>query len=165
MRCTVDTNVPIVANGRPDPTGQGKQPTVECRLRAVAILKELLECGTILLDMDGEIQSEYRRHLSPTGQPGVGDRFYLAIINSAPGRVERKDLPRSTSGDYVDFPTDPALKNFDPSDRKFAALSRRYGVPVLTATDSDWVNHRQALNDNGININFVCGCNPQKWFE
>lgn len=165
MRCTVDTNVPIVANGRPDPTEQSARPSVDCRRKAVARLVELLARGTILLDIAGEIQKEYRRYLSPSGQPGVGDRFYLAIINSAPGRVERVELPLLPSGEYQDFPTDPALARFDRSDRKFAALSRRERVPVVTATDSDWIQHRSALEANGVQIDFVCGCDPGRWFE
>lgn len=165
MRCTVDTNVPIVANGRPDPTEQSARPSVDCRLKAIARLRELLARGTILLDMAGEIQKEYRRYLSPSGQPGVGDLFYREIINSAPGRVERVDLPLLPSGEYRDFPTDPALADFDRSDRKFAALSRRELVPVVTATDSDWIEHRSALEANGVQIDFVCGCDPGRWFE
>jgi hypothetical protein len=165
MRCTVDTNVPIVANGRPDPTEQSRRPSIDCRLKAVARLTELRAHGTILLDMAGEIQKEYRRYLSPSGQPGVGDLFYREIINSAPGRVERVDLPQLPSGEYQDFPTDPALARFDPSDRKFAALSRRERAPVVTATDSDWIDHRSALEANGVQIEFVCGCDRKRWFE
>lgn len=165
MRCTVDTNVPIVANGRPDPTDRSPPPSIDCRLKAVARLRELLARGTILLDIAGEIQKEYRRYLSPSGQPGVGDLFYLAILNSAPGRVGRVDLPQFPSGEYQDFPTDPALARFDRSDRKFAALSRRERVPVVTATDSDWIEHRSALEANGVQIDFVCGCDPGRWFE
>lgn len=165
MRCTVDTNVPIVANGRPDPKDRSPPPSVECRLKAVTHLRQVLEHATILLDSAGEIQKEYRRHLNPSGQPNVGDRFYLAVINSAPGRVERVDLPQTASGEYEDFPVDPALKRFDRSDRKFAALSRREQVSVLTATDSDWSDHRVALQANGVRIDFVCGCDSGKWFE
>lgn len=165
MRCTVDTNVPIVANGRPDPTDCSAPPSIECRLKAVARLRELLARGTILLDLAGEMQKEYRRHLHPSGQPGVGDRFYLEIINSLPGRVERVDLPLLVSGEYVDFPADPDLADFDRSDRKFAALSCRERVPVVTATDRDWLDHRSALEANGVQIAFVCGCDREAWFD
>lgn len=164
-RCAVDTNVPIVANGRVDPTESSPPPSLECRLQAVSRLKQVLAEGTILLDTAGEIQGEYRRHLRPSGQPGVGDRFYQEVINSLPGRVERVDLPRHASGEYEDFPVDPALAGFDLSDRKFAALGRRERVPVVTATDSDWLDHRDALEANGVQIEFVCGCERDDWFE
>lgn len=86
------------------------------------------------------------------------------MLNSAPGRVERVALPIASDGAYVDFPADPALTNFDPSDRKFAALSRKEKIPVATATDSDWVNHRAELEANGVRIDFICGCDPSVWF-
>ena len=160
----VDTNVPIVANGRPDPSNGGRSPSPGCRLAAIDFLEKTLRTRRILLDRDGEIQAEYRRHLNPRGQPGVGDRFYLEILMSTPRRVERVDLPRTAAGSYCDFPTDVALKDFDPSDRKFAALARRTRTPVANATDSDWLEHQTVLAKHGVGIRFVCGCLPHQWF-
>jgi hypothetical protein len=54
--------------------------------------------------------------------------------------------------------------NFDPSDRKFAALARREQVSVANATDSDWLDHRVTLNDNGIRVTFLCSCDRTTWF-
>jgi hypothetical protein len=164
-RVVVDTNVPIVANGRPDPSNGGRSPALACRLAAIDFLEETLRTRRILLDMAGEIQAEYRRHLDPRGQPGVGDRFYLQILMSAPAHVERIDLPRGVDGAYHDFPIDPELKEFDQSDRKFAALARRTGAPVANATDSDWVAHRAVLAKHGINVRFLCGCYTDVWFS
>ncbi|SRR6266851_3589785 len=79
-RFTVDTNVPIVANGSPDPKDQAYSPSPRCRLAAVEFLQDLLRRGCVILDLAGEIQTEYHRYLSPRGQPGVGDRFYLAVL-------------------------------------------------------------------------------------
>jgi hypothetical protein len=160
----VDTNVPIVANGRPDPSNGGRTPAPTCRLAAIDFLEETLARRRVLLDLAGEIQGEYRRYLDPRGQPGVGDRFYLQILMSAPIRVERIDLPRGADGMYSDFPNHPALNNFDPADRKFAALARRTGAPVANATDSDWLYHCAALVKHGISVVFVCGCDNREWF-
>jgi hypothetical protein len=160
----VDTNVPIVANGRPDPSRGGQAPSFACRLAAIDFLEETLATRRVLLDIAGEIQAEYRRYLSPTGQPGVGDRFYLQILMSVPARVERLDLPRDTAGAYEHFPDDPALQRFDPSDRKFAAMARRAEAPVANATDTDWLYHYTALAANGITVRFVCGCDSPEWF-
>ena len=82
-RYVVDTNVPIVANGRPNPDDSGV-PSNACRIAAIEFLVDTLESGKVLLDQAGEIQAEYRRYLNPRGQPGVGDRFYLEVLNSAP---------------------------------------------------------------------------------
>jgi hypothetical protein len=119
----------------------------------------------VLLDLAGEIQAEYGRHLRPAGQPGVGDRFYQVVLNSAPQRVERIDLPKAPNGSFVDFPIDPDLLTFDPSDRKFVALSLRSHAPVVVATDSDWSASKHALERNGLEIVFLCGCDPTHWFE
>lgn len=160
----MDTNVPIVANGRPDPSNGGRSPSPCCRLAAIDFLEETLRTRRVLLDLAGEIQAEYRRYLNPRGQPGVGDRFYLEILRSAYRRVERVDLPRDPSGAYRDFPSDFALDSFDRSDRKFVALARRERAPVANAIDSDWLHHREALQAHGVNVTFVCGRDSTEWF-
>ncbi|MBK8908023.1 MAG: hypothetical protein IPM60_08965 [Rhodospirillales bacterium] len=163
-RFVVDTNVPIVANGDSGPDNTGS-PSVNCRIAAVKFLQELLSSGKLLVDLAGDIQDEYRRHLRPSGQPGVGDRFYQALLNSAPERVERIDLPKRDDGEYVDLPQALIDAGFDRSDRKFAALARRENAPVVNATDSDWLNHRETLFETGIRVRFICGCDTSTWFE
>ena len=161
MNFVVDTNVPVVANGR----GQGDaQPSIGSRLASIAFLELLLKDGRIHLDINGEIQAEYHRYLNPRGQPGVGDRFYQAVINSAPERISRVSLDRLQSGEYADFPDDPSLANFDLGDRKFVALALKQGVPVANAVDSDWVNHRKELEACGLTIEFICGVDPATWW-
>jgi hypothetical protein len=160
----IDTNVPIVANGRPDSSNGGRLPSIACRLAAIDFLEEALTKRRVVLDIAGEIQAEYRRHLSPTGQPGVGDRFYLEVLMSAPARDERIELPRDAAGAYEHFPDDPALCGFDPSDRKFAAIARCAKAPVVNATDTDWLYYNGPLAANGITVQFVCGCDSGEWF-
>jgi len=164
-RCVVDTNVPIVANGRPDTSRGSRQPTPGCRLAAIDFLENILRNGRILLDAGGEIQKEYRAYLHGSGQPGVGDRFYLEVLRSGPNRVERIDLPKRADGSYEDFPADPNLANFDRSDRKFVALGLRAKAPVAVATDSDWVLAKTALSTHGLTVRFLCGDDPKNWFE
>jgi hypothetical protein len=164
-RAVVDTNVPIVANGRTEGTGEGGIPSVACRLAAIDFLLELMERGKLMLDLAHEIQGEYRRHLNPSGQPGVGDRFYQEVLRRGPPHVQRVELPKLLDGSYQDYPTDETLAAFDPSDRKFVALSRRTRTPVVVATDSDWVEHRAALTRNGVEIMFLCGADPKRWFS
>jgi hypothetical protein len=118
----------------------------------------------VVLDLAGEIEGEYHRYLNPRGQPGVGDRFYLAVLNSAPGRVERVALPRNADGEYEDFPACQELVRFDRDDRKFVALARRERIPVANATDSDWLVHCASLQACGISIHFVCGVDSHAWF-
>jgi hypothetical protein len=157
MRRVVDTNVAVVANGR------AAHASVSCRLATLEFLDALVRRGRVVLDADGAIQQEYRRHLSPSGQPGVGDRFFQLILQSAPSRVERIELAKNELGEFVDFPEDPRLATFDSSDRKFAAAARKAAVPVANAVDSDWLDHLSALEANGIAVEFVCGADPSTW--
>ena len=159
-RCVVDTNVPVVANGRADP----RPPSVDCRIAAIIFLQTVLESGKIVVDLAGEIQAEYRTYLNASGQPGVGDRFYQEVLKSTPRMIERIELPKREDGEFVDLPQAVIDANFDPSDRKFAALAKKEDVPVINATDSDWLIHREVLENNGIHIRFICGCDGSKWF-
>jgi hypothetical protein len=162
--CVVDTNVPIVANGSPD-SDTAKQPTIDCRLKAVEFLRIAINFRCVLLDVEGEIQDEYRRYLQARGQPGVGDQFYRHVLNSAPGRVERRTLPRRADGEYADLPQALIDCKFDTSDRKFAALAKRENAEVANATDSDWIEHAATLASTAIVVQNLCGCEKSKWFE
>ncbi len=157
-RYVVDTNVPIVANGGPK-----SHASIHCRASVIKFLYSILSSGKIVVDIAGEIQAEYRRHLSPRGQPGVGDLFYQAVLQSAPSRIERIHLPKSADDEYIDLPAALIDAGFDPTDRKFAALGKRAEAPVANATDSDWLEHRAVLETNGIKVIFICGCDAAKW--
>ncbi|WP_140821381.1 hypothetical protein [Mesorhizobium sp. CU2] len=119
--------------------------------------------GRLILDVGGEIEQEYTRHLN-MGQPGVGNRFIQAFLTAAAKRIERLEITKEKDGSYRDFPSVGSLKKFDLSDRKFAALSIVSGAPVANAVDSDWLEHRQALEDSGVKIHFVCGADKGRWF-
>jgi hypothetical protein len=153
-----------VANGRSEP-GHPRPPSISCRIAAVRFLEAVLRSGTVLIDLAGEIQAEYRTYLNAKGQPGVGDRFYQEVINSAPNKIERIDLVKDANGEYIDLPRQLILAKFDPSDRKFAALAKRGKAQVANATDSDWLIHLLILKQNGIVVNFICGCSEESWFD
>lgn len=150
----IDTNVPIVANG-------DKNSSIDCRISAVETLRSALSKGTIYLDFAGAIQEQYRKYLKPSGQPGVGDRFYQEVLNSHPDRIQRIAL--ELDGEYVDLPKAVLDAGFDPSDRVFAALAHKTGAKVHNAVDSDWLEHRAVIEANNITICFVCGDDPAAW--
>lgn len=87
------------------------------------------------------------------------------ILRRGPPQVQHVELPKASDGSYQDYPKDSDLASFDPSDRKFVALSLRARAPVVVATDSDWVHHKAALSRNGVRIKFLCGCDPKAWFS
>ena len=163
MRFVVDTNIPIVANGRADPPN-GRLPLIECQIASIEFLNWVLDAGRVLLDIEGEIQKEYHMYLSPRGQPGVGDRFYFEVLQSAPTKIERHELPKGLDGEYLDLPRPLIEAGFDRTDRKFAALAKRTTATVANATDSDWVIHRETIVAAGIDLKFVCGADCARWF-
>jgi hypothetical protein len=168
QRVVVDTNVPVVANyDQTSPTSSrgDRIPTISCQLKAIEALLEAIEKYCILLDIEGSIQDEYGRQLNPRGQPGVGDRFYLEVINSAPGRIERVELRKREDGEYEKLPQRLIDCGFDRNDRKFAALAKQEGAAVFNAVDSDWIDHADSLRSEDIIVNNLCGCDRRDWFQ
>lgn len=60
--------------------------------------------------------------------------------------------------DFEEFPRDEALSGFDPSDRKFVAVSCAHSErpPILEATDSKWWGLWEALQRCGVDVRFLC---------
>lgn len=157
IKYVIDTNVAIVANGNE------ANVTIDCRLATVELLVNAYNNGKIFLDSAGEMQKEYRRHLAPRGAPGVGDRFYLEVLNSHPDRIVRIEVPKREDGQHEDLPQSIIDAGFDPSDRVFAAVAKKAGAELFNAVDTDWLEHRDVIEANGISLTFLCGCDPAKW--
>ena len=68
MKAIVDTNVPLVANGKAD------QASEDCVETCIDKLMEITQ-GNVKLVLDDlrRIIGEYRNKLNPGGFPGVGD--------------------------------------------------------------------------------------------
>jgi hypothetical protein len=151
----VDTNVPVVANQRISP-----QASLACVEACVLRLEQLQKSGRLVLDDGRRILEEYCNYLNESGQPGVGDAFLLwALRNQGTDRCERVTLtPLEGDDNFLEFPVDRALKNFDRSDRKFVAVALAHPErpPILQAVDSKWWGFKDALNRNGVRVEFLC---------
>jgi hypothetical protein len=152
----MDTNVAVVANGRAPQAGD------TCIGACITALIEIRERQRMVLDDQGSILEEYRRHLSPSGQPGSGDAFFKWLWDNQGNPEHCRQVPvtplhRGGRG-FEEFPDDPSLAHFDPSDRKFVAvaLAGDEQPPILNASDTDWWEHREALSRHGIEIRFLC---------
>ena len=158
MKVIVDTNVAVVANHR------APQASAQCVIACVRQLREITQHHTIALDNGWRILNEYKNNLSPSGQPGVGDAFCKWVLTNwvNPRRCELvaiTEIDDATSWrSFVEFPDDPELQHFDPSDRKFVAVAVAHGEmpPILNAVDTDWWEHRAALTKHGIQLHFLC---------
>jgi hypothetical protein len=152
----VDVNVAIVANGR------APQANLTCVSACMDELGQIVRCGVIVLDADRLILSEYQRHLDPGGQPGLGDAFMQWVWENRAVAERCERVPLNAvglgTGDFAEFPDDPALQSFDRDDRKYVAVARasRKNPEVLNAVDPDWWQHRDALAKNGVRVRFLC---------
>jgi len=152
----VDTNVLVVANGKASHVG------IECEKACLEKLIRIRNNGRVLVDQSDFILAEYKRHLSHSGQPGLGDAFFKWLWdNQAQASICTKvDIsPEDGSGtSFAVFPTDPELAGFDLSDRKFVAtaIASEENPPILNATDRDWWQFREQLQNHGVSIEFLC---------
>lgn len=158
----VDTNVGVVANG------DQPQASFECVADCVRRLTSVTE-GRVQLVVDDsfEIVAEYQKHLSRSGEPGVGDVFMKWVHDHqyTIGRCIRVCISEHPERGYHEFPDDMALSGFDPSDRKFAAAAvvSPTPAPVWNAVDSDWWDFERALRRNGIEVEHVCESKVAEW--
>jgi len=153
----VDTNVPMVAS-RLAP--QAEERCVAACIKRLAAIKV---SGGLLLDDSGHILREYGKNLDTRGQTGAGYEFlkWAMIHQAIAGMVTRVSITPTADGGwrrYEEFPDQPALKGFDPSDQKFVAvaMASRTNPPILNAVDSDWWNHSAALNAASVTVEFLC---------
>jgi len=152
----VDTNVAVVANGRSD------HVPLACVKNCIAALATAVRQQVVVADRGMRIFAEYRRHLLPSGQPGVGDLFFKHVwLNQANQQhCELVDIhPVDGLGDdFKEFPDDEELTGFDLSDRKFVAAARasKLDPDILNAADTDWWPYRECLAKHGIRVVFLC---------
>ena len=154
MPWVVDTNVPIVANGK------SNQASPHCVIACVQKLLEIQKQHIIVLDNNWLIIKEYKNKLSQTGQPGVGDAFLKWVLtnHANPQRCQKVQITPTTENSFEEFPDDPTLLKFDLSDRKFVAVALAHPEkpPILNATDSDWKHFETALAAFGVRVEFLC---------
>lgn len=150
-KVVVDTNVPIVANGRDTDAG------VECELACVRAINEIQTIGTVVLDESESIMNEYQRYLNYSGEPGVGDSFFRYLFNnqySSNARIRR--VPITASNDDRHGFEELPENELDPSDRKFLAAAVVSGASIVNATDSDWQEQQDLLDRLSVRLIEVC---------
>ena len=150
----VDTNVAIVANGKTEQADQ------RCISKCRAKLQHIRDEYRLLLDNRNLILDEYRRNLNPSGQPGLGEGFFIWLWQNQanPEYCRKVAVKPHKNREFEEFPDDPNLSSFDRDDRKFVAVALASGTTpkVLNASDTDWWHHRQALRQNGVEVVFLC---------
>jgi hypothetical protein len=160
----VDTNVPIAASRR------SEQASPACVLRCEeAVLRVLNDQVRLALDDDGLIIEEYRANLSPSGEPGIGDRFLKWVLTNwaNPARCDLVPITSIEGRGFEEFPDRKGLERFDPSDRKFVAVAHAHGgtPPILQALDSKWWGYQGELQAAGLVVTFLCPTEVRTTYE
>ena len=154
IEVVLDTNVAVTANF------MASQADLACEEACIRAIRQVQAERRTLLDNKGLILEEYRRNLSHSGQPGLGDAFFKWLWENQahPQRCRIVPVTVDASRGFAEFPKDPRLSTFDRSDRKFVAVVRASGTlpDLMNATDRDWWYDRQALKENGVNVVFLC---------
>ena len=148
----VDTNVLVIANDPFHPTGP------ECVEACTHELARTQRDRRLLLDWSREILGEYQRRVTGRGQGGVGTEFFKRAAGQADMRVCHVRITPHPGRGFEEFPDDPALQTFDPSDRKFVAVALASGEepPIVHATDRGWKRHRGPLQEHGVRVRRIC---------
>ena len=152
----VDTNVILVANE--------KQPDVgtDCVLKCIDALQKLRDHGKLAVDEADKIFTEYLHRTKPWSSQKTGDAFVKWVHDNRYNpnccdRVRLTPMPNDDQ-DFEEFPRAPALSTFERGDRVFVAtaLTHPGHPPILEACDTDYVEHRGALENAGLQIDFLC---------
>lgn len=157
MAVIVDTNVAMVASRR-TPTADER-----CVDACIKHLRDIQQSGGLLVDDKGLILHEYTKNLGFKGQPGAGEVFAKwahdhQAIQGMVRQVAITQRPDNGWRRYDEFPDRTDLASFDKSDQKFVAVAVASGKnpPILNAVDSDWRDHRAALAEAGVHVEFLC---------
>ncbi|WP_442499445.1 hypothetical protein [Methylobacter sp. sgz302048] len=145
----IDTNVAISANGK------NTHASPSCQLACIELLENCKKFY-VAIDKTGLIMSEYAKHLSHAGQPGVGDMFfkYLHDNQHAANKILTTDITLSndTCRGFNELP----INSLDPSDRKFLATAVAASATIANATDSDWAEQSELLKILNIELKQLC---------
>jgi hypothetical protein len=162
----IDTNVVVVANK------QSPQASSDCIATCEKRLYNVRESyGRLAIDSKWRIIGEYQRYLNLGQQPRPGDLFVKWVLSN----VRDEDAIDSINitpidsdpANFHEFPQVPELSGFDPSDRKFVAVAMVHPEhpSILQAVDSLWWGFKDALERNGVNVEFICESDIQNLYD
>lgn len=153
-RYLVDTNVLISANGKDEDTPE------ECILSCIHQLESIKESGKVVLDNGWLVLKEYLGNVNSDNGGGVGSQFLQYILSHQwdTDSVECREITDDGNDSFNEYPSDPLLSSFDPSDKKFIALCAldTQNSVIIEATDTDFWKYEIPMSRSGIEISFIC---------
>lgn len=146
----VDTNVAVVANGR------NIHVSHKCQQKCVEKIESIMENGVLVVDTEDLILEEYSGRLEFSGEPSVGDKLFIHLVNCQyqEDRVKRVSITpsRKEGAEFAELPRN----KLDRSDQKFLAVAVVSGAIIVNATDSDWDEHRALTEGLGVKVDQLC---------
>lgn len=154
MAAVIDTNVLLVANG------SHADISAACRKACIERLLFQQKRGVTVIDDGYRILSEYQNKTHPNQPKGVGDAFLKWLLQNKKNvrRVHQVPLNEMNPQCYEEFPDRDLEECFDPSDRKFVAVSNSHPEKpaIWQAADCKWLDWWAQLHAAGIAIEFIC---------
>lgn len=149
----VDTNVIVAANGGACHVDR------DCEEKCTNFLIAVMERGVVFVDARDQIIGEYWKKVSP-GVKRIGDIFFKHVNDHlwGNGRVKQRQLQVRGEGEFNGLPAN----NLDPNDRKFLAVAVSANATIANATDSDWSEQKELLDELGVQLCQVCPCYATK---
>lgn len=163
MKAVIDTNVLRVAAGQHDDISH------DCVTECVEHLLAMQQSGVVVIDDGYRILGEYLKNPSLMKTNEVGGQFLKWLLQNQGNqiRVECVPITETASNCFAEFP-DPALEpQFDPPDRKFAAVAHAHPErpPVWQAADCKWLDWWPALQAKGVEVEFLCPADACRFYR
>lgn len=163
MKAVIDTNVLLVANR------DHQDVSADCVTACVERLLTMERSGIVVIDDGYRILGEYQNKTRLNPPKGVGDVFLKWLLRHAgnAARVEQVPLTELPTGFFAEFPDAVLQKDFDPPDRKFAAVAHAHPErpPIWQAADSKWLDWWPALLAKGVQVEFLCPADACKFYR
>jgi hypothetical protein len=153
VRAVIDTNVLLVANG------QHADAPDDCVVACIQRLQALQRSGIAVIDDGYRILGEYQNKTCLKPANRVGDKFLKWLMQqSGTSRVEQVVLNEMTLDSFKEFPDAVLEAQFDPPDRKFAAVAHAHPnkPPIWQAVDCKWLAWWPELMSKGVHVEFLC---------
>lgn len=163
MKAVIDTNVLRVA------AGQHSDVSPACVTACVSRLQAMHTSGVTVIDDNYRILTEYMKTPAVTDTNTVGGQFLKWLLRQTgnPARVEQVKLTEHATDCFAEFPDSALEPQFDPSDRKFAAVANAHPdkPTIWQAADSKWLNWWPALQAKGIAVEFLCPTDVRQFYQ
>lgn len=147
----VDTNVPLVLKFEDEHPPELVEACQD-------IIMEILENRIpVPVDAGGEIVAEYFHQMTRGGQADLADLF-ARYVHDACWSWDEELRPDLGADPEIEHRYDALAGDdaeIDPSDRKFVAVAKLTGVPIVQATDTKWLNWTEVLARHGVEVHFV----------